>query len=204
MVNEWEPWLERYIPAKGKHALDIGANLGQWAAFLSKRFDQVTSFEPNPELADRVRKLKLPNVELRQEALWVACGTVDFDAYGDSPHGYGVHSAIAVRNPHAPEGKKATIQVKAVTLDSLDLGDVDFLKLDVEGAEVNALMGACRTIEHWHPAMIVECHEPEHSAWIRTWLDRIGYNVAVIHGPGYEPGTAAWRTHHWLVAEFYK
>src|SRR5262245_50643155 len=47
MVNDWEPWLTKHIPASGRHALDLGANVGQWAAHLSSRFDRVTSLEPN-------------------------------------------------------------------------------------------------------------------------------------------------------------
>jgi FkbM family methyltransferase len=203
MVQDWEPWLERFVPASGRTALDIGANIGQWAAYLSPRFASVLSFEPNAELAERIRKMALPNVTVIEKAAWIVDGKVQFHLRGECEFGYATHSAIAARDPHSP-ASLATIEVEAVALDSMEFIGLDFVKVDIEGAEVNAMMSAARTIETHRPKLLIECHEQEHCAWLRTWLERIGYNVLLIHGPGYEPGTTAWAMHTWLAAEWWK
>ena len=46
--------------------------------------------------------------------------------------------------------------VRLLTIDSLDLKRLDFLKLDVEGMEVEALAGAVGTIQRCTPAMLIE------------------------------------------------
>jgi len=43
-----------------------------------------------------------------------------------------------------------------VTLDSLDLQDVDYMKLDVEGWEANVIVGAEQTIKAFRPVIMVE------------------------------------------------
>lgn len=196
----WEPWLAKYVPYYGRCALDIGANQGQWAAHLSPRFDRVISFEANPELAKRIRELLLPRVEVVEKAVWCEAGKVAFDIYGDSPHGYAIHSGITAANPHT--GEHTTIEVEAVTLDSMEFGNVDLIKIDVEGAEVQVLKGAEQTILTNRPKLIVECHG--HMVLLRTWLESIGYNVLLVHGPGYAPGDDGWASHCWLVAEWWQ
>ena len=48
------------------------------------------------------------------------------------------------------------IQIKTITLDSLQLSALDFLKIDVEGYEVGVLEGAALTIKKYHPKMWIE------------------------------------------------
>jgi len=87
-------------------------------------------------------------------------------------------------------------------IDTLEfLEKLDFIKVDVEGAELEVIRGATRPIEKDRPRILVECHERENAAWIDTWLDRIGYNVNRIHGGGYEPGKDGWENHIWLDCE---
>ncbi len=47
-------------------------------------------------------------------------------------------------------------EIRMLTLDSLDLQDVDFIKVDVEGFEENVLRGGEATLATWRPIVIVE------------------------------------------------
>ena len=54
-------------------------------------------------------------------------------------------------------GQKIT--VSAVNVDSLDIDNIGFMKLDVEGNELDVLNGAVKTIEKYRPACMVEIYD---------------------------------------------
>jgi FkbM family methyltransferase len=83
------------------------------------------------------------------------------------------------------EAKMMTIA--AVSVDGLQLGRVDLMKIDVEGMEMEVLEGARRTIGQNHPILVVEAHKIERAA-LKRYLDEFGYrdfsvgiNVVAIH-----------------------
>lgn len=69
------------------------------------------------------------------------------------------------------------------TLDSHELTDVGFIKIDVEGLEAAVLLGAQHTLEAYHPTMLVEIDRARHTqdsflgvhALLRKW----GYTAHV-------------------------
>jgi len=50
--------------------------------------------------------------------------------------------------------------VNTVTIDSLQLPRVDFIKIDVEGHELEVLRGSRETLEKYHPILMVEITSP--------------------------------------------
>jgi FkbM family methyltransferase len=70
-----------------------------------------------------------------------------------------------------------TVAIEKITIDALSLPRVDFIKLDIEGMELDALEGARETIERSRPIVLVESikvgREP-----LRAFLDERGYKVA--------------------------
>ena len=50
-----------------------------------------------------------------------------------------------------------TESIDAITLDSLYLNQVDFIKIDVEGYEAKVILGAVETIKHHKPTIVLEC-----------------------------------------------
>jgi hypothetical protein len=72
------------------------------------------------------------------------------------------------------------------TLDSFDLDDVGFLKIDVEGHEEALLRGAARTVEMFLPVVFVEIeqrHNPGGIDRVVTWLGERGYrHVTFVRG----------------------
>jgi FkbM family methyltransferase len=85
---------------------------------------------------------------------------------------------------YAPE---SMAEVRKIALDEFDLPRVDFIKIDVEGMEIEVLQGALQTIEKSKPAMLIESIKTD-PAGLRGWLEARGYvvipagiNVVAIH-----------------------
>jgi FkbM family methyltransferase len=70
-----------------------------------------------------------------------------------------------------------TVAVRKVTLDEFNLPRVDFIKIDIEGMELEALQGAQQTIDRSHPIMLLERIKAD-SVQLTTWLETNGYKVA--------------------------
>ncbi len=69
-----------------------------------------------------------------------------------------------------------TVSVRKLTLDEFGLSRVDFIKLDVEGMELEALEGAARTIEASRPIMLIEEIKTD-AAQLHRWLETRGYEI---------------------------
>jgi FkbM family methyltransferase len=70
-----------------------------------------------------------------------------------------------------------TVAIEKITIDALSLPRVDFIKLDVEGMELEALQGAAETIARCHPIFLVESIKAGRDA-LRAFFERHGYNIA--------------------------
>jgi FkbM family methyltransferase len=147
---------------RGGVCLDVGANFGQFAVFLSRAVGadgRVHSFEPlayNRAIFEKVmRRLRRRNVELHPWAVGSEKGVVRI-ATPDRNTG----------EAHvAPEGEEA----KIVTLDGwaeeTSLERVDFVKIDVEGFEMAVLRGAAGVIARFEPVILCEIQELSRSRY---------------------------------------
>jgi hypothetical protein len=83
------------------------------------------------------------------------------------------------------QGSVDEIQVRLATLDSYGFEDVGFLKIDVEGSEMEALAGARETIRINRPSMLIELlagiHE-DHLARIEQIKNDFGYDAWIVIG----------------------
>lgn len=130
-----------------RHAVDVGANVGLWSRLMVMDFDRVTAIEPIAEhRACFVRNV----VGARLLPYAVASAPGKLRICVPSEH---VMSAYV-----ADEGE----EVDVVTLDGLKLGLVDFLKIDIEGYEYEAIAGGEATIKSARPVIILE-QKPGHA-----------------------------------------
>jgi FkbM family methyltransferase len=119
-------------PAAPRTILDLGSHMGASLLFWHERFPQarIVGVEPDPTTFDRLRRNvgALAGVELRQAAVAGRAGTVRF-----FPAQQGWVSSV--------RGTGDPIVVESTTLADLiaDLGQVDLLKIDIEGAEVDVV-----------------------------------------------------------------
>ena len=80
-----------------------------------------------------------------------------------------------------------TADIRKLTLDEFNLARVDFIKIDIEGMEMEALEGASKTIEKNNPILLIEKIKTD-GEHLRRWLQErnytlreLGINVLAIH-----------------------
>lgn len=130
--------------ARRRVALDVGAHIGLWSRQLATEFEVVHAFEPVAEFREcYARNVAAANVQLHPFALGnAACRAKIEVASGNT----GMTRIVDVGD----EG------VEVRTLDSLSLGVVDYIKLDVEGFELFVLEGAHETLLRCRPVLTIE------------------------------------------------
>jgi FkbM family methyltransferase len=140
---------------RSRVSLDIGANRGQYAYFLSKVSHEVICFEPNPNLARYLRSGRLPRVIINESALSDSAGVgfLYIPQRGAGEDDDGVSSLDAL---HLGDRPLRRIEVAIQRLDDLNLHDVGFMKIDVEGLEAAVLRGGASLIARDRPVLLVE------------------------------------------------
>jgi len=165
--------------------VDIGANVGEFTLAAAKLLDRgrVIAFEPHPNIYRQLgRSVELNhynNVSLFNLALGREGGSLDLYGPTDA-HNEGMYSLI--------KGAVRTEVVAKVPIETLDeifereaLERVDFIKIDVEGAELFVLQGGTKTIERHKPAMLIEVSEETFReagykpSDLKDFLDHYGY-----------------------------
>jgi FkbM family methyltransferase len=159
------------IVAEAGTAIDIGANLGLYTYALSKRFRRVISFEINEQLTGMISKFNRGNIELIHCGLSSEAGDARF--YVPVASGVAMAGWGSLNRDNLPGAEKLIeIDVQLKTLDEFAIDAVDFIKIDVEGHEVQVLKGAGATIERSRPMVLVELkreHVSEIDDWFRQW-----------------------------------
>lgn len=160
-------------------AVDVGAHCGLWTMQLAKQFDKVKAFEPVAVHREcfTANLYGKDDVDLFDCALGDHAGLVEMETAPTSSGDTRIKREV---NPPFSNGES-----EMRTLDSFNLTNVDFIKLDCEGYELNALKGAAATIKRCLPIIIVEQKPgraqrfglPETGAV--DWLqDNFGYRMA--------------------------
>ena len=68
------------------------------------------------------------------------------------------------------------VDVQTITLDSFNLPRLDFVKIDVEGMELDALAGSVKCIDNHHPILLVEMVKVDKNK-LRACLESFDYSV---------------------------
>lgn len=155
----------------GMVVLDIGANEGYYTVLASKCVGprgRVVGFEPSPRERRRL-KINLwingcSNVQIEGIALSSAEGQSDLHVVEGGETG-----CNSLRPPDVT-GKTKTMQVAVTTLDQFlcrnTIERIDFIKMDIEGAELSALQGAARLLRTLpRPVLLIEVFEIRTRPW---------------------------------------
>lgn len=132
---------------------DIGAHEGdilRHMMLLAPR-GKHAAFEPIPRLASRLRA-SFPRAEVYEAACSDGTGWKDFVLVENAP----AYSGLRPRLYDRPDAALTTIRVRVVRLDEVITHSVSLIKLDVEGGEYHALLGAERIIGTHRPVIIFE------------------------------------------------
>jgi FkbM family methyltransferase len=167
-------YLDEILPAKRRVSLDVGANHGVYAYKLSKTFEKVYAFEPNLSVTADLKDY-LRNIEVVESGVSISsCAATLFvpEVGGRLLTGWG-----SLSKDNCGEAESLfEVQAQFVSLDSLHLSRIDFIKVDVEGHELEVLRGAARTLKDNHPVLLVEI-KPENMSPVVQYLLELGYRL---------------------------
>jgi FkbM family methyltransferase len=190
--------IEHFTPKQGDIVVDIGANIGRYTIISSKRVGtngKVVAIEAHPgnfEMLNRNIKLnRLTNVIPLNYAAYSKETKIKLYV-PDEESGYTIYHTLMERT-----GKKF-VEVDAITLDYLLLQlngireevegvEVNWIKIDVEGAEFEVLKGAANILSKSKDiALLIEVHGPDNYRPVVEFLNL--YNFVVEFEKTYETG----------------
>lgn len=154
------------IPTQFRVAVDVGANQGLYSYKMSRHFRDVYAFEINSDLTVDLRAYAAPNVRVFDQGLSSTEGAatlyIPVLENGLYLTGWASLSREHLMSEVRSINGKVQIAEKPVQIKRLDdfaLREVDFIKIDVEGHEVEVLRGAQETLRANHPHLLIETKE---------------------------------------------
>ena len=145
----------------GDHVLDIGSNYGLYCKFLSAytgKGGKVMAFEPIKKtflsLRNNIKYLNISNVDIFNIALSDQDGEAvmqipEYDKGGENLYEARIVNDVSIKNLE---------KIKVAKLDTIlpENFSFSFIKIDVEGHEMNVLKGAEHSIKKNRPVMLIE------------------------------------------------
>ena len=167
------------------NCVDVGAHRGSILEDMLRSAPQGRhfAFEPLPDLAARLTR-RFPGVQVHQVALSDAAGETTFHHVVDYP-GYSGFRRLSKIPPNA---EVRELRVRTERLDDVLPPDlpIGFMKIDVEGAQLQVLRGAERTIMRWKPVIVLEhgalAQQPYGISSDMVWdlLTRLGLRISCL------------------------
>jgi len=184
LVEEDEMELIPYFLKQDSISFDIGANYAYYTVRLAKLSPQgkVYAFEPIPPTflvcSKIVSHYGLKNVVMLEKGVGAENSTMKFDVplqdsgfiSGGQAHFSGRHSELSEKKIYYPWEKSRTYECQVISIDREfpKIKRLDFIKMDIEGAELFALKGMINTLKALRPVILIEI--------CKFWLS--GFNIA--------------------------
>jgi FkbM family methyltransferase len=148
--------------------LDIGANIGYYSMYLAPLVRHVYAFEPDPRNFVILTRnaARTTNVTPIAKAIWSDSGSVLLDITGDDS------------TSHITREARVGIKVECVSVDKFlaERREVraGLVKIDIEGYEVEALLGAKEALTSFQPLILAESSARAANAICRV-IRQLGY-----------------------------
>lgn len=170
--------------------VDGGGYIGDTAIDIARKtnntYRKIISFEPDKHnialYKANIQKEKLGNIQLEPYGLWDKQENLKFS---NDPIGGGSRIEEA-----------GETRIDTISIDEVLKGEAcDFIKMDIEGAELKALMGAKKTIKKYRPQLAI-CiyHKPEDYVEIPKYIKELfsGYKLYIRHYTNYDLETVLY------------
>jgi FkbM family methyltransferase len=188
-----ETLLAMRLLRPGMVAVDIGANWGYFSlacAHLVGAGGRVIALEPHPRLhsmlSDNITENRLDQVEVLRLAAGAIEGSRRFVGFDEQGGNWGLSRAAQHREAADFECDTASLDA---LLDSKHAGRVDLVKIDIEGAEADAIRGMADGLcRHRYRYVLLECHPAE--------LAGMGATVEQCLEPFRQAGYHGWHIDH--------
>ncbi len=184
-INDWkagQPFTQNkclqkfldYCENKNKkfnYILDIGAWVGTWSVAMNKYCGRIVAFEPDPLHYECLIKNVPEDVETHQLAV------------GQQ------QKMISLSKDNFTQSKRVIGEgtIPMITVDSLKMDDVDVIKIDVEGYEMEVLKGALETLKTTKYLMIELNNNTKkygsNNIDVENYLKELGFKVLMNHWP---------------------
>ena len=179
--------IRRYLP-QGATLIDIGANIGLISLGLANRAGRIYAIEPAAETYEflKANTAACPNISVHKLLIGPNETSKTFLFNHPNP---ACSSSVPKEADFSAHPGLVPETYAAVSLDSFsaDIGRVDFIKIDTEGAEIEILKSGAQTIARYHPVVMLEFNalalmnfgdiNPPHAlAYIRTIFPHV-YSV---------------------------
>lgn len=129
--------------------IDVGANVGIWSLPLSRKFQRVIGYEPSKQNIECLEANVGTAIEIRTSAVANFAGTADFRQAGKN----------CGDGKLCRDGTRVSYSVPVVMLDHEQLLEVDLIKIDVQGWELEVLQGAENLIKQQQPWIVFEVNQ---------------------------------------------
>jgi FkbM family methyltransferase len=189
---EYERWETRFVERcvrPGWVVIDVGAHIGYYTLLFARRVGErgcVLAVEPALATFASLRR----NIELNPAVNVRACRMALSDRQGVARLRFGKHSGLTHLATHDDPGDETT---PMSTLDDFvkeqGLTRLDFLKVDIEGAEGRLLAGAVDTLRRLRPIVMIEVNP----AALAMLGERAEDLVRRLEALGYSLHTPTWR-----------
>lgn len=197
-AHEWAPIMAlRNIIKNGFTCIDIGANQGEytlWMAKLAGANGQVISFEPLTKMFKQLSENIALNKSMANRIIPIKKGLSDkeselpiYSVNADSK--YADNEGMPSLFPTSSKNtfvENILLSTLDIELNKLNIQKVDFIKVDVEGAELSVLKGAFNTLSKFKPILLIEFNEATFKAAgytsidIFNFLNQFGYKFYLI------------------------
>jgi len=198
---EREIKLIPYLCNHGRDSVDAGASTGVYTKEMALFSNRVLAFEPIQKLYESFSKSKFLSTH---NVMIFPCALSDTNGYATLyiprfvnrfKTNYSLNAMASFNKSldvyftqHSPGymGSDA-VSVQTRTLDSFNLDNLAFIKIDVEGHEEEVLHGAKKTISSSHPHILVEIEErlnPGGHKRVGSYLKKQGYLGFFINQEG--------------------
>jgi len=166
------------VPAEGV-VYDLGANVGYYTllcSVLAGSGGRVYAFEPLPRNLDFLKRHlalnRIENATVIEAAVADRGGTVHFEEDASTSKGR--------------IGAQGGLEVRSIALDDwIEKGKLprpSLFKIDIEGAEFQALQGARKTLVQSHPPIFLSTHSGKAHKDCLSFLESLGYRIVPVDG----------------------
>lgn len=194
-----EPFLQDYkiidelmikYPEKRTTFVDIGANIGTYSISLSRYFNKVLAYEPEPNNYDclklNVKTNSIENIIINNVAILNKKGYFSIENHNKSE---GIHPGTYFININ----KEGNIPCRILDDDLVEFGikEVGFIKIDTEGSELYILKSIQNVMTKQKPIVCVEINDCSYKNYgiskeeIKTFMKTHNYKLYNITGCNY-------------------
>jgi len=153
-----------HIPNK-RTFIDVGANVGIWSFPFIGKFNHIVGYEPSVQNIECLKANVGTDIEIRTKAVANFAGEADFHQAGKN----------CGDGKLCRPGINSSYTVPVVRLDDENLKDVDLIKIDVQGWELEVLQGAEEIIKKQHPWVIFEVNQDIDTCC--KFMENLGYET---------------------------